>query len=159
MEAYLRAYCRAIPADVLAEVEPQTLLAFVMERFAFLEDDWARTVKVAIHDPETTLAPDEVPSTVIETRLPDCAFVIRTIKAFLRQYDVQLRFVLHPIHGVIYDQGQIAGIDATRGTKYSQVYLQVSTIAPEKRGRPRRSTCGDCVRSTASTSPTTLIAR
>mgnify|MGYP006981520091 CR=1 FL=1 len=38
MEAYLRAYCRAIPTDVLAEVEPQTLLAFVMERFAFLED-------------------------------------------------------------------------------------------------------------------------
>jgi len=138
LEAYLRAYCRAIPADVLAEVEPQTLLSFVMERFAFLEDDWARTVKVTIHDPETTLAHDEVPSTVIETRLPDCAFVIRTIKAFLRQYDVQLRFVLHPIHGVIYDQGQIAGIDVQRGTKYSQVYLQVSTIAPELREAMRR---------------------
>ena len=138
MEAYLRAYCRAIPTDVLAEVEPQTLLAFVMERFAFLEDDWARTVKVTIHDPETTLAHDEVPSTVIETRLPDCAFVIRTIKAFLRQYDVQLRFVLHPIHGVVYDQGQIAGIDVQRGTKYSQVYLQVSTIAPELREAMRR---------------------
>ena len=138
LEAYLRVYCRAIPTDVLAEVEPQVLLAFVMERFAFLEDDWARTVKVAIHDPETTLSHDEVPSTVIETRLPDCAFVIRTIKAFLRQYGVQLQFVLHPIHGVIYDQGQIAGIDPQRGTKYSQVYLQVSTIPPDKREAMRK---------------------
>jgi glutamate dehydrogenase len=133
LEAYIRAYCRAIPPEVLSEVEPAHLLAFVMERFAFLEDDFGKTVKVTIRDPETTLQTDEHPSTVIETRLPDCAFVIRTIKSFLRQMDLQLQFVLHPIHGVITDHGQITGIDATRGTKYSQVYLQVSVIAPEKR--------------------------
>ena len=70
---------------------------------------------------------------MIETRLPDCAFIIRTIKSFLRQQGLQLQFVLHPIHGVIHDHGQITGIDPTRGTQYSQVYLQVSSIPLEKR--------------------------
>ncbi len=133
LEAYIRAYVRAIPEEVLEEAEPRVVLAFVMERFAFLEDDFGRTVKVTIHDPETTLHADEPPSTVIETRLPDCAFVIRTIKAFLRQQGLALQFVLHPIHGVIHDHGRITGIDATRGTKYSQVYMQVSAIAADKR--------------------------
>ena len=134
LESYIRAYVRAIPPEVLDEVEPRILLAFIMERFAFLEEDFARTVKVAIHDLETTLtADDSTPSTAIETRLPDCAFVIRTIKAFLRQQGLQLQFVLHPIHGVVHDHGQITGIDVTRGTKYSQVYLQVSAIPPDKR--------------------------
>ena len=133
LESYIRAYCRAIPPEVLSEVEPHVLLAFVMERFAFLEEDFARTVKVTIHDPETMLLADEPPSTVIETRLPDCAFIIRTIKSFLRQVGLQLQFVLHPIHGVIHEAGQITGIDATRGLRYSQVYLQVSQIAPDKR--------------------------
>ena len=133
LESYIRTYCRAIPPEILSAVEPHLLLAFVMDRFAFLEDDFARTVKVTIHDPESTLLTDVAPSTVIETRLPDCSFVIRTIKSFLRQMGLQLQFVLHPIHGVITDHGQITGIDSTRGTKYSQVYLQVSQIAPEKR--------------------------
>ncbi|MBA3463335.1 MAG: NAD-glutamate dehydrogenase [Deltaproteobacteria bacterium] len=133
LESYIRAYCRAIPPEVLSEVEPHVLLAFVMERFAFLEEDFGRTVKVTIHDPETQLLAEEHPTTVIETRLPDCSFVIRTIKSFLRQMGLQLQFVLHPIHGVIADHGQITGIDTSRGTKYSQVYLQVSQIAPEKR--------------------------
>ena len=133
LEAYIRSYCRAIPPEVLSEIEPHNLLAFVMERFAFLEEDFAKTVKVTIHDPETTLLPDEAPSTVIETRLPDCAFIIRTIKSFLRQQGLNLLFVLHPIHGVVHDQGTITGVDGARGTKYSQVYLQVSQIAPDKR--------------------------
>jgi len=134
IESYVRAYCRAIPPEVLSEVEPHVLLSFVMERFAFLEEDFARTVKVTIHDPETTLlGSEETPSTVIETRLPDCKFIIRTIKSFIRQQGLQLQFVLHPIHGVIADQGQITGIDDTRGQKMSQVYLQVSPIAPDKR--------------------------
>src|SRR6185436_12974347 len=115
LEAYIKAYVRAIPAEVLAEVEPRVLLAFIMERFAFLEEDFGRTVKVAIHDPETVLLPDEQQATVIETRLPDCAFVIRTIKSFLRQQGLQLLFVLHPIHGVIHDHGRITGIDLNRG--------------------------------------------
>src|SRR5204863_10196694 len=85
LESYIRTYCRAIPPEILTEVEPHQLLAFVMERFAFLEDDFAKTVKVAIHDPETALLSDEHPSTIIETRLPDAAFIIRTIKSFLRQ--------------------------------------------------------------------------
>src|SRR5262245_64677212 len=71
LEAYIRAYCRAIPPEVLAEVEPHHLLAFVMDRFAFLEEDWGRTVKVSIRDSGTTLLHDEPVSTVIETRLPD----------------------------------------------------------------------------------------
>ena len=133
LESYIRTYCRAIPPEILSAVEPHLLLAFVMDRFAFLEDDFARTVKVTIHDPEATLLTDVAPSTVIETRLPDCSFVIRTIKSFLRQMGLQLQFVLHPIHGVITDHGQITGIDSARGTKYSQVYLQVSQIPPEKR--------------------------
>lgn len=133
LESYIRAYCRAIPPEILSEVEPRNLLAFIMDRFAFLEEDFGRTVKVTIHDPEMTLLADEPPSTVIETRLPDCSFVIRTIKSFLRQMGLQLQFVLHPIHGVITDHGQITGIDFGRGTKYSQVYLQVSQIPPEKR--------------------------
>ncbi len=133
LESYIRAYCRAIPPEVLSEVEPHHLLAFVMDRFAFLEEDFARTVKVAIHDPEATLLHEEPSSTVIETRLPDCSFVIRTIKSFLRQMGLQLQFVLHPIHGVIQDHGQITGIDAVRGIRYSQVYLQVSQIPPDKR--------------------------
>src|ERR1051325_7479301 len=78
IESYVRAYCCAIPPEVLSEVEAHVLLSFVMERFAFLEEDFARTVKVTIHDPETTiLGADETPSTVIETRLPDCKFIIR----------------------------------------------------------------------------------
>ncbi len=133
LEAYISAYCRAIPPEVIAEVEPHHLLSFVMDRFAFLEEDFARTVKVGIHDPETTLLVDETPSTVIETRLPDCKFIIRTIKSFLRQMGLQLQFVLHPIHGVIHDHGQITGIDSTRGTRYSQVYLQVSQIPVDRR--------------------------
>ncbi|CAN5838807.1 NAD-glutamate dehydrogenase [soil metagenome] len=133
LESYIRAYCRAIPPEVLAQAEPPQLLSFVMERFAFLEEDFARTVKVVIHDPETTLLSDETPTTVIETRLPDCKFIIRTIKSFLRQQDLALQFVLHPIHGVVTDHGAITGIDATKGTKYSQVYMQVSPIAPGKR--------------------------
>ena len=134
IESYVRAYCRAIPPEVLSEVEPHVLLSFVMERFAFLEEDFARTVKVTIHDPETTLlGSEENPSTVIETRLPDCKFIIRTIKSFLREQGLQLQFVLHPIHGVIADQGQITGIDDTRGQKMSQVYLQVSPIPQDKR--------------------------
>ncbi|MFN0245838.1 MAG: NAD-glutamate dehydrogenase domain-containing protein [Kofleriaceae bacterium] len=134
IESYVRAYCRAIPPEVLAEVKPHVLLSFVMERFAFLEEDFARTVKVTIHDPETSvLGSEENPSTVIETRLPDCKFIIRTIKSFIRQQGLQLQFVLHPIHGVIADHGQITGIDDTRGQKMSQVYLQVSPIAHDKR--------------------------
>ncbi|MCW5805788.1 MAG: NAD-glutamate dehydrogenase [Deltaproteobacteria bacterium] len=133
LEAYIRAYCRAIPPELLAEVEPHHLLTFVMDRFAFLEEDWGRTVKVSIKDAGTTLLSDEPASTVIETRLPDCSFVIRTIKSFLRQMNLQLQFVLHPIHGVLHDHGQITGIDPARGHKYSQVYLQVSQIPHERR--------------------------
>jgi glutamate dehydrogenase len=133
IEAYIRAYCRAIPPEVVREVEPHHLLAFVMDRFAFLEEDFARTVKVEVRDPTTTLLKDEAPSTVIETRLPDCAFIIRTIKSFLREKKLALQFVLHPIHGVVDDHGQIVGIDHERGTRYSQVYLQVSVIPPDRR--------------------------
>jgi glutamate dehydrogenase len=138
LESYIRTYCRAIPPEVLSEIEPHKLLAFVMDRFAFLEEDFSRTVKVEIRDAENTLTPDETPSTVIETRLPDCGFIIRTIKSFLRQMRLHLNFVLHPIHGVIHDHGQITGIDQNRGTKYSQVYLQVSQIPPDKREALRK---------------------
>jgi glutamate dehydrogenase len=137
LESYIRAYCRAIPPEVLSEVEPKIVLGFVLERFAFLEEDFARTVKVAIHEPATTLTTDEAPSTVIETRLPDCAFVIRTIKSFLRQHGLQLQFVLHPIHGVLHSGEKVTGIDAA-GTKYSQVYMQVSPISAEQREALRR---------------------
>ncbi|MEJ7598037.1 MAG: NAD-glutamate dehydrogenase domain-containing protein [Kofleriaceae bacterium] len=133
LESYIRNYCRAIPPEVLAEVEPPKLLAFVMDRFAFLEEDFGKIVKVEIRDPDTTLTHDESPSTVIETRLPDCAFIVRTIKSFLRQVGLQLQFVLHPIHGVVHDNGQITAIDQVRGTRYSQVYLQVTAIPPERR--------------------------
>ncbi|HEU0032467.1 MAG TPA: NAD-glutamate dehydrogenase domain-containing protein [Kofleriaceae bacterium] len=133
LQSYIRAYCRAIPPEVLGEIEPHKLLAFVMDRFAFLEEDFGKTVKVEIRDAENTLLADETPTTVIETRLPDCAFIIRTIKSFLREQNLHLHFVLHPIHGVIQDHGQITGIDPNRGTKYSQVYMQVSAIPPERR--------------------------
>src|SRR5687768_16428898 len=133
LESYIRAYCRAIPPEVFDEVEAHQLLTFVMDRFAFLEEDFGKTVKVQIRDPENTLLPDETPSTVIETRLPDAGFIIRTIKSFLRQQVLHLHFVLHPIHGVIVDHGQLTGIDPTRGTRYSQVYLQVSAIPPDRR--------------------------
>ncbi|MBA2538034.1 MAG: NAD-glutamate dehydrogenase, partial [Deltaproteobacteria bacterium] len=138
LESYIRTYCRAIPPEVLSEVEPHKLLAFVMDRFAFLEEDFGRTVKIEIRDAESTLMVDETPSTVIETRLPDCGFIIRTIKSFLRQMNLHLNFVLHPIHGVIHDHGQITGIDQNRGTKYSQVYLQVSQIPADKREALRK---------------------
>lgn len=135
LDAYIHAYCRAIPPEVLSEVDPNRLLAFTMDRFAFLEEDFARTVKVAIRDPESTLLGDEAPCTVIETRLADCAFVVRTIKAFLRQQGLHVQFVLHPIHGVIHDSTQITGIDRERGrgTRISQVYMQVSPIPPDRR--------------------------
>ncbi|MGE0548918.1 MAG: NAD-glutamate dehydrogenase domain-containing protein [Kofleriaceae bacterium] len=131
LEAYIRAYCRAIPPEV--EVEPHHLLGFIMDRFAFLEEDFERTVKVSIRDAENTLLVEESPSTVIETRLPDCAFIIRTIKSFLRQMGLQLQFVLHPMLGVISDHGRITGIDLSRGARYSQVYLLVSPIPVERR--------------------------
>ncbi len=133
LESYIHTYCRAIPPEVLEAVDPQRLLAFVMDRFAFLEEDFAKVVKVEVRDPSTVLLPEEAPFTVIETRLPDCAFIIRTIKAFCRQAGLQLQFVLHPIHGVVADHGQIIGIDRGRGIKISQVYLQVSSIPPERR--------------------------
>jgi glutamate dehydrogenase len=133
LESYIRTYCRAIPPEILTEVEPHKLLAFVMDRFAFLEEDFSKTVKVEIRDAENTLVADDTSTVVIETRLPDCAFIIRTIKSFLRQMELHTYFVLHPIHGVIHDHGQITGIDQNRGTKYSQVYLQVGAIPPERR--------------------------
>ncbi|MBA3396059.1 MAG: NAD-glutamate dehydrogenase [Deltaproteobacteria bacterium] len=133
LQSYIQSYCRAIPPEVFDEIEPHKLLAFVMDRFAFLEEDFGKTVKVEIRDPETTLLADESPSMVIETRLPDAAFIIRTIKSFLREQGLGLHFVLHPIHGVIHDHGQITGIDANRGTRYSQVYMQVSSVPPERR--------------------------
>jgi glutamate dehydrogenase len=138
LESYIRAYCRAIPPEVLEDADAHRLLSFVMDRFAFLEEDFGRTVKVAVRDPDTTLLTDDISTTVIETRLPDAAFIIRTIKSFLREVGLHLHFVLHPIHGVIHDHGTITGIDPTRGTKYSQVYLQVSPIAPDKREALRR---------------------
>ncbi len=133
LESYIRNYCRAIPPEVLADIEPHKLLAFVMDRFSFLEEDFAKTVKVEIRDTENTLTNEDGPSSVIETRLPDCAFIIRTIKAFLREQNLHLSFVLHPIHGVVNDHGQITGIDQNRGTKYSQVYLQVPSIPADRR--------------------------
>jgi len=138
LESYIRSYVRAIPPEVLSEVEPQHLLAFVMDRLAFLEEDFTRTVKVVIHDPQATLLPEETPSTVIETRLPDCAFIIRTIKSFLREKGLQLQFVLHPIHGVVHDRDQVTGVDTARGTRYSQVYLQVSPIPAAQREELRK---------------------
>jgi glutamate dehydrogenase len=132
LESYIRTYCRAIPPEILEEIEPHKLLAFVMDRFAFLEEDFGRTVKVEIRDAENALVADD--STVaIETRLPDCAFIIRTIKSFLREMQLTTHFVLHPIHGVLHDHGQITGIDQTRGTRYSQVYLLVGAIPVDKR--------------------------
>ncbi|MCX5741484.1 MAG: NAD-glutamate dehydrogenase, partial [Proteobacteria bacterium] len=133
LEAYIHAYCRALSPDVLEEVEPATLLSFVMDRFAFLEEDFARVVKVEIKEPSAALLPDDPPCTVIETRLPDCAFIIRTIKSFLREMGLQTQFVLHPIHGVVHEGGSITAIDRGRGTRYSQVYMQVTQIAPERR--------------------------
>jgi glutamate dehydrogenase len=138
LQAYIQSYARAIPPEVFDEVDPHKLLSFIMDRFAFLEEDFGKTVKVEIRDPETTLMSDDSPSTVIETRLPDAAFIIRTLKSFLRQQGLHLHFVLHPIHGVVHDHGQITGIDATRGARISQVYMQVASIAPEKREALRK---------------------
>src|SRR5687768_3500483 len=128
LQSYITSYARAIPPEVFDEVDAHKLLAFIMDRFAFLEEDFGKTVKVEIRDPETTLVADESPSTVIETRLPDAAFIIRTIKSFLREQGLHLHFVLHPIHGIVHDQGQITGVDSNRGMKFSQVYMQVSSI-------------------------------
>ncbi|HLL21574.1 MAG TPA: hypothetical protein VK427_05555, partial [Kofleriaceae bacterium] len=138
LQAYITSYARAIPPEVFDEVDPHKLLSFIMDRFAFLEEDFGKTVKVEIRDPETILLADESPSTVIETRLPDAAFIIRTIKAFLRQQGLHLHFVLHPIHGVLHDQGSITGIDGNRGNRISQVYMQVSSIPVEKREALRK---------------------
>jgi glutamate dehydrogenase len=132
LEAYIQAYTRAIPEEVLSEVEPKVLFAFLLDRFAFLQEDFGHTVKVVIHDPETMLT-DEQQSTVIETRLPDCRFVIRTIKSFLRERGLQLQFVLHPIQGVVVDQGRVVAVDPGAPTKYSQGYMQVTAIPPDQR--------------------------
>ena len=138
LQAYIQSYARAIPPEVFDEVDAHKLLAFIMERFAFLEEDFGKTVKVEIREPETVLLPDEAPSTVIETRLPDCAFIIRTLKSFLREKGLHLHFVLHPIHGVLHDHGQITGVDANRGTRVSQVYMQVTAIPVERRESLRK---------------------
>src|ERR1700749_2207415 len=98
LQAYISAYCRAIPPEVFQTVQAQQLLQFIMDRFAFLEEDWEKTVKVEFKEPTVTLDNSDNSGTVIETRLPDCAFIIRTIKAFLRQHGIALQFVVHPIH-------------------------------------------------------------
>ncbi len=128
--AYLQEFASALPTGVLKEQPPHELLGFLMERFAFLEEDFSAGLKIAISHPSESIGGEQLNCTAVETRLPDGAFIVRTIKDFFRKRKLQIEMVIHPVIGVHHHDGQITGIDSTgvEGDRTSVMYLHVTQI-------------------------------
>ncbi len=133
LEAYLEIYVQNLPERVLARTTPSSLLAFLMERVRFLDEDLDRPVKVQVSRPGTSVPLLRAGVTVVETRVPDATFLVRTLKEFFRRRDAQIDLVVHPLVGVEVENGRVARIDprGERGKILSHVYLHVTRIAEE----------------------------
>ncbi len=136
LTSFLECYCAELPGDFLRSTDPHRLFAFGMERFAFMEDGFCAGVKVSISAPSETLGELAHNASVIEARLPDCTFIVRTFKAFCHSRGIQVRMAVHPVMGVIHSGGQISEIDPTarHGAKTSHIYLLVSQLPEEDWG-------------------------
>ncbi|MGE3850967.1 MAG: hypothetical protein AB7K09_04425, partial [Planctomycetota bacterium] len=84
IQTWIEAFCRDMPNDLVRETAPESMLEFLMERYAFFEDSLDEEVKVSVSMPGVLPGGLESNCTVIETRMPDCPWIVSTIKTFAR---------------------------------------------------------------------------
>lgn len=136
LTSFVEAILPAIPDEFFEGMDPQAMLGFLMERLEFLEEDKDETVKLQVGHPSGKFAPLALATTVIETRLPDCSFIIATLRETLRRYNIKIQRMIHPIIGVIRQGDQVVGIDrrCQEGEPQSLIYMHISKIPEEEWG-------------------------
>ena len=134
VQSWMESFCRDLPSHLISETPPEQMLTFLLERYAFFSGGLDNEVKVAVGDPDVLPEGLDASSTVIETRMPDCAWIVSTVKTFVRVHGLETHFVVHPLPGTRRDGDTITVIDPNgqQGERVSHVYMLVSQVPPSR---------------------------
>jgi len=123
-----------LPADVAERMPARAQLELAQSAFDFLS---IRTepvqVRASNHVADTG---DGQPLTAIESVMPDCPFIVATVREFLHQLDLPIRLLLHPILRVARDtEGRLLGLESASASERAEsfVHFEIDATPPQVR--------------------------
>jgi glutamate dehydrogenase len=112
---------RRLPEELAAHLPVRERNQIVQEGFDFFA---VRSDPVKIRVTDRVVAGH--PATVVETAMPDCAFIVDSCREYILQLDVPMMALLHPIFSVARDaEGKVVSFEEGSARELRESYLQV----------------------------------
>ena len=118
MEIFAARLFKRLPKELAARLPQDQRLDIAREALDFFAVR-SEPVKVRVRNREL----GDQPATVIETAMPDCAFIVDSCREYLHQLDVAVMALLHPIFSVARDAegGSFPSRKAAPGSSASHI--------------------------------------
>ena len=118
-----------LPVDVAERMSARAQLELARSAFKFFSVR-SEPVQVRVGDRVADTG-DGQPLTAIESMMPDCPFIVATVREFFHQLDLPIRLLLHPILRVARDsQGRLLGLESASASERPEsfVHLEIDAI-------------------------------
>ncbi len=121
VEIFATRLFKRLPEELAAHLPQTARLDIGREAFDFFA---VRSEPVKIRVRKRELGGQ--PATVIETAMPDCAFIVDSCREYLHQLDVAVMALLHPIFSVARDaEGRIVSFEEGSAREQRESYLHI----------------------------------
>ncbi len=121
VEIFAARLFKRLPEELAAHLPPAQRLDIAREGLDFFAVR-SEPVKIRVRSREF----GGQPATVIETAMPDCAFIVDSCREYLHQLDVAVVALLHPIFSVARDaDGRIISLEAGSAREQRESYLHI----------------------------------
>ena len=95
--AFARAFYAALPAEIMAAAEHETLFALAMAQWRFMQQRAPGTPKVRVYNPSLETDGWESPHTVVAMLNDDMPFIIDSVTAYLTGQHLAIHRLIHPV--------------------------------------------------------------
>ncbi len=127
----IRAYLPLVPSTLLEAMDDGGLLAFLLDRLDFLEREPEHAPKIRLAPRPSGMPFIRSNFVVLEIRSRDLAFIVKTLKNFFLQQQIEVLLMMHPV--VVAQRGasgrieRVQGDEAT-GPRTCHVYAHLSPV-------------------------------
>ena len=130
VEAFAERLFKRLPAELAARLPQQQRREIAREALEFFAIR-SEPVKVLVR----TRVLGNQPATVVETVMPDCAFIVDSCREYLHQRNVPVMALLHPTFSVARDaEGRLVSFEEASAKEQRESFLQI-TLEAQLTGR------------------------